>query len=178
MQVVRALEADEDVANCCAPHPHLPVLATSGIETVVKIWAPLSAPVPTDAHRLITRNQDRMREAPSMLRSINPRLIQVGIINSCWMESSLPWLGEMVRIGYFLVKEKDALKTKRQVEEDMLGLQNFDAEDTIYLWPIQAVQAQMNAACKEWSISMEHGLLTGSLAPADLCQCCRLKLCS
>ena len=35
-----ALLADADVANCCQPHPVDPVLATSGIESVVRIWAP------------------------------------------------------------------------------------------------------------------------------------------
>lgn len=29
--------ADEDVANAVQPHPHLPVLATSGIESTVKV---------------------------------------------------------------------------------------------------------------------------------------------
>lgn len=37
---VKVLAADEDVANCVQPHPHLPVLATSGIDTVVRLWAP------------------------------------------------------------------------------------------------------------------------------------------
>jgi hypothetical protein len=34
--------ADEDVANAVQPHPHLPVLATSGIESTVKV-PPLSS---------------------------------------------------------------------------------------------------------------------------------------
>lgn len=37
---MKVLAADEDVANCVQPHPHLPVLATSGIDTVVRLWAP------------------------------------------------------------------------------------------------------------------------------------------
>ena len=80
LQVVRVLEADEDVANCCCPHPSLPVLATSGIETCVKLWSPLARSTACNSAqtlRLVARNQDRMREAPAM-RSINlpPRLIQ------------------------------------------------------------------------------------------------------
>lgn len=79
-QVVRVLEADDDVANCCCPHPHLPVLATSGIENVIKLWAPLQTPVACNASRLIARNQDRLKDSPNMLRNLNlhPRLIQVG----------------------------------------------------------------------------------------------------
>jgi WD40 repeat protein len=38
---VRVLAADEDVANCVRCHPTLPVLATSGIDSVVKLWSPL-----------------------------------------------------------------------------------------------------------------------------------------
>lgn len=41
------------------------------------MWSPVAAPVTCDASKLVARNQDRMREAPNMLRSINPRLIQV-----------------------------------------------------------------------------------------------------
>lgn len=32
----RVFMADEDVANAVQPHPHLPVLATSGIESTIK----------------------------------------------------------------------------------------------------------------------------------------------
>ena len=35
----RVLSADEDVANAVQAHPHLPVLATSGIENTVKVRA-------------------------------------------------------------------------------------------------------------------------------------------
>lgn len=34
---LRVFTADEDVANAVQPHPHLPVLATSGIESTVKV---------------------------------------------------------------------------------------------------------------------------------------------
>lgn len=34
--------ADDDILNVVQPHPTLPVLATSGIECTVKLWAPLS----------------------------------------------------------------------------------------------------------------------------------------
>lgn len=36
-QLCRVFTADEDVANAVQPHPHLPVLATSGIESTVKV---------------------------------------------------------------------------------------------------------------------------------------------
>lgn len=35
------LEADQHVVNCLQPHPYLPLLATSGIDYDVKLWAPI-----------------------------------------------------------------------------------------------------------------------------------------
>ncbi|XP_007530628.1 DDB1- and CUL4-associated factor 8 isoform X2 [Erinaceus europaeus] len=40
-QIVQFMEGDKGgVVNCLEPHPHLPVLATSGLDHDVKIWAP------------------------------------------------------------------------------------------------------------------------------------------
>ncbi|XP_033224955.1 DDB1- and CUL4-associated factor 6-like isoform X2 [Belonocnema kinseyi] len=36
------LEADQHVVNCLQPHPFLPMLATSGIDYDVKLWAPVN----------------------------------------------------------------------------------------------------------------------------------------
>ncbi|XP_072420768.1 DDB1- and CUL4-associated factor 8 [Chiloscyllium punctatum] len=42
-QIVQFMEGDKGgVVNCLEPHPHLPVLATSGLDHDVKIWAPTS----------------------------------------------------------------------------------------------------------------------------------------
>lgn len=35
------LQADQHVVNCLQPHPSLPILATSGIDHDIKIWAPI-----------------------------------------------------------------------------------------------------------------------------------------
>jgi WD and tetratricopeptide repeat-containing protein 1 len=61
--LVRVLQADADVANCVRPHPHLPVLATSGIESVVKLWSP-EGPEQAGGElaALAAANQDRVRE--------------------------------------------------------------------------------------------------------------------
>ncbi|PNF30579.1 hypothetical protein B7P43_G09918 [Cryptotermes secundus] len=40
-QLIMLLEADHHVVNCLQPHPVLPLLATSGIDYDVKLWAPL-----------------------------------------------------------------------------------------------------------------------------------------
>ena len=40
-QIVQFLEADEEeIINCIDPHPYLPMLASSGLDQKVKIWAP------------------------------------------------------------------------------------------------------------------------------------------
>ena len=41
-ELVQVLQADEDVANCVRPHPSLPLLATSGIESVIRCAMPLT----------------------------------------------------------------------------------------------------------------------------------------
>uniref|UniRef100_A0A8C4TZC8 DDB1- and CUL4-associated factor 8 n=1 Tax=Falco tinnunculus TaxID=100819 RepID=A0A8C4TZC8_FALTI len=47
-QIVQFMEGDKGgVVNCLEPHPHLPVLATSGLDHDVKIWAP-TAENPTE----------------------------------------------------------------------------------------------------------------------------------
>jgi WD40 repeat protein len=39
--IVRVLKGDEAIVNCLQSHPTSCVLATSGIDPVVRIWAPL-----------------------------------------------------------------------------------------------------------------------------------------
>ncbi|KAG6572132.1 DDB1- and CUL4-associated factor 8 [Cucurbita argyrosperma subsp. argyrosperma] len=41
-ELIRVMKADEDVVNCIEPHPHMTMLASSGIESDVKIWTPNS----------------------------------------------------------------------------------------------------------------------------------------
>ena len=43
-KVVQYMEGDfEGVVNCLEPHPHIPVLATSGLDHDVKIFSPTAA---------------------------------------------------------------------------------------------------------------------------------------
>ncbi|KAK8699966.1 hypothetical protein V6N13_018373 [Hibiscus sabdariffa] len=39
-ELVRVMEADKHVVNCIESHPHITVLASSGIESDIKIWTP------------------------------------------------------------------------------------------------------------------------------------------
>ncbi|XP_054274371.1 DDB1- and CUL4-associated factor 6-like isoform X1 [Macrosteles quadrilineatus] len=64
-RLVMLLEADHHVVNCLQPHPYLPLLATSGIDYDVKLWAPLQ-PEPNFnlemAEELVKRNEVMLEE--------------------------------------------------------------------------------------------------------------------
>jgi len=40
--IVRVLRGDESIVNCLEPHPETCLLATSGIDPVVRLWSPLA----------------------------------------------------------------------------------------------------------------------------------------
>lgn len=59
------LEADHHVVNCVQPHPFLPLLATSGIDYDVKLWAPVRSEPDFDqdmADELMKRNAVMLEE--------------------------------------------------------------------------------------------------------------------
>ncbi|KAL4569666.1 hypothetical protein LXL04_025308 [Taraxacum kok-saghyz] len=54
-KLIRVMEADKEVVNCIQPHPHISMLASSGIESDIKIWTPTAlekAPPPTNIENL------------------------------------------------------------------------------------------------------------------------------
>ncbi|CAI8025226.1 DDB1- and CUL4-associated factor 8 [Geodia barretti] len=63
-QVVQMLEGDhEGVVNCLEPHPHTPVLATSGLDHDIKIWSPCaSQPTSLDQLDEVTKRNCNERE--------------------------------------------------------------------------------------------------------------------
>ncbi|XP_059490940.1 DDB1- and CUL4-associated factor 6-like isoform X2 [Neocloeon triangulifer] len=64
-ELVMLLEADKHVVNSLQPHPHLPLLATSGIDYDIKLWSPM-AEMPffdsVEAERLMVRNKIMLQE--------------------------------------------------------------------------------------------------------------------
>ncbi|KAJ8924994.1 hypothetical protein NQ315_001159 [Exocentrus adspersus] len=59
------LQADQHVVNCLQPHPTLPLLATSGIDHDIKLWAPILEEPSFDyksAEDLINRNAIMLEE--------------------------------------------------------------------------------------------------------------------
>lgn len=64
-QLLMLLEADRHVVNCLQPHPFDPILASSGIDYDVKIWAPLEVESSFDievAEEVMRRNQIMLEE--------------------------------------------------------------------------------------------------------------------
>ncbi|KAK3000860.1 hypothetical protein RJ639_021090 [Escallonia herrerae] len=54
-ELVRVMEADEQVVNCIECHPHMTLLASSGIEHDIKIWTPKAierAVMPVDIEKV------------------------------------------------------------------------------------------------------------------------------
>lgn len=77
-EAVMLLHADDDVANCVQCHPTLPVLATSGIESVVRVWAPTgTASAQSDLQAVVEHNQRAMREPPEVSGRISPGMLRV-----------------------------------------------------------------------------------------------------
>lgn len=64
-QLVMVLEADNHVVNCLQPHPFDPILASSGIDHDIKIWAPSQQEPIFDekkAREIIGRNEVMLEE--------------------------------------------------------------------------------------------------------------------
>ncbi|XP_022146098.1 DDB1- and CUL4-associated factor 8 [Momordica charantia] len=58
--IVKSMVGDRNVVNHIEPHPHLPILATCGIENDVKIWTPIACdvpPLPDDIEQIMESNR-------------------------------------------------------------------------------------------------------------------------
>ncbi|XBH56706.1 hypothetical protein VPH35_078469 [Triticum aestivum] len=58
-ELMRIMRGDKHIVNCIEPYPHFPFLATSGIDSTIKIWTPSSSKVmqlPQYANKVIASN--------------------------------------------------------------------------------------------------------------------------
>ena len=80
-ECIKLLQADDDIVNCVQPHPTLPVIATSGIEPVVRVWSPSSdEPSPGGSiDEVVARNQEEMKQGGGgggrLLRRLDARIL-------------------------------------------------------------------------------------------------------
>lgn len=51
-KLVRVMEGDKRIVNQVEAHPNIPVLASSGLENNIKLWAPMSTDTPPLPHDL------------------------------------------------------------------------------------------------------------------------------
>ncbi|CAH0553060.1 unnamed protein product [Brassicogethes aeneus] len=76
--IVTALIGDVSIVNCIQPHPSACLIASSGIDPVVKLWSPAKEDdsnnprIVTDINAVVEANQQRMSKDPfeSMLNNI------------------------------------------------------------------------------------------------------------
>uniref|UniRef100_A0AAV1V211 WD and tetratricopeptide repeats protein 1 n=1 Tax=Peronospora matthiolae TaxID=2874970 RepID=A0AAV1V211_9STRA len=63
-ELVNAIKADASIVNCVQPHPFDACLATSGIESFIRLWSPTSdvesTPTQYELEDIMTRNQSQM----------------------------------------------------------------------------------------------------------------------
>ena len=78
---IQALKADEDVVNCVQPHPSQPVFATSGIESIIRVWSPGEGAEKgrskSSLTSLISYNQERLKSQTNLFSSVTPRVMAV-----------------------------------------------------------------------------------------------------
>ncbi|XP_057961320.1 uncharacterized protein LOC131153193 isoform X1 [Malania oleifera] len=70
-ELIRVMEADTQIVNCIESHPHTTVLASSGIDSDIKIWTPKSmerATLPAN----IEREQELKCKARRLITHISP----------------------------------------------------------------------------------------------------------
>ncbi|KAI3823494.1 hypothetical protein L1987_04932 [Smallanthus sonchifolius] len=75
-KLVRVIEGDRRIVNQVEPHPNIPVLASSGLEKSIKLWAPMSTdtlPLPHDLQEIMESNR-RGREDHSRV-TLTPDVI-------------------------------------------------------------------------------------------------------
>ncbi|CAI9104766.1 OLC1v1003521C1 [Oldenlandia corymbosa var. corymbosa] len=68
-ELIRVMEADKHIVNCIEAHPHITVLASSGIESDIKIWTPKAVEKATLPTKLEKR---RHKTWPSTYCTLSP----------------------------------------------------------------------------------------------------------
>lgn len=79
--LIEAWKADGSIVNCLQPHPSTCMVATSGIDHVIRIWSPRVTnttkfdTIGKEIEKLVRSNQKRMNTDPleEMLRSMGYR---------------------------------------------------------------------------------------------------------
>ncbi|XP_045584679.1 DDB1- and CUL4-associated factor 6 isoform X2 [Procambarus clarkii] len=109
-RLVMLWEADRHVVNCLQPHPTLPVLATSGIDYDLKLWAPLceeSRFDETKAQEITQRNEALLEETRDTIT-----------VPATFMIRMLASLNQIRRGTSLAERWRNRRQARRQGEED------------------------------------------------------------
>lgn len=112
-RLVMLWEADRHVVNCLQPHPSLPVLATSGIDYDVKLWAPLCEESRFDeakAKEITQRNEALLEETRDTIT-----------VPATFMIRMLASLNQLRRGTTFAERWRNRRQARRQGEEEDQG---------------------------------------------------------
>lgn len=112
-RLVMLWEADRHVVNCLQPHPTLPILATSGIDYDVKLWAPLCEESRFDeakAKEITQRNDALLEETRDTIT-----------VPATFMIRMLASLNQLRRGSTFAERWRSRRQARRQGEEEDQG---------------------------------------------------------
>jgi WD40 repeat protein len=77
---LRTLKGDDDIVNCIRPHPHTAIIASSGIDSTVKLWSPSSigmALAQNEVEACCAMNQTTLTQGDRHTNWLNERLFQI-----------------------------------------------------------------------------------------------------
>lgn len=112
-RLVMLWEADRHVVNCLQPHPTLPVLATSGIDYDLKLWAPMCEESRFDeakAQEITQRNEALLEETRDTIT-----------VPATFMIRMLASLNQIRRGTSIAERWRNRRQARRQGEEDQSG---------------------------------------------------------
>ncbi|CAH9107387.1 unnamed protein product [Cuscuta epithymum] len=105
-ELVRLMKGDKDIVNQLESHPHISLLATSGLEKSIKLWAPSSkdiTPLPCNFQEIMDANKQG-REGPSLV-TLTPDMI-LHILHLSRMQA-MPFLEEHYERGEAAESEEE-----------------------------------------------------------------------
>ncbi|GKV23960.1 hypothetical protein SLEP1_g33630 [Rubroshorea leprosula] len=118
-ELIRVIEADKHVVNCIESHPHTTVLASSGIETDIKIWTPKAeerAPLPENIEQLSSEGDLKYQISISSWKYIFETELE--IIHTLYTSPFYPFNDEDNDDVYFYNEDEDENFDNKDDDDD------------------------------------------------------------
>lgn len=94
---MRVLRGDDSIVNCLQPHPNSCLLATSGIDPVVRLWSPKAEVMTLSFGYSFTEEKIKCQFSEVHSKSLFRVLFKV-ISNSCYVSLTYDSLGANVAL--------------------------------------------------------------------------------